>query len=343
MGRLLLFWIGHLLLICEIGVVPLGRDRGIWPGGEFVRSDREIFRQVWLMKLTVLSLSSFSLASSSRPCLFSGFFAAGSGLATPIISSSSLFRFCSGVSCQDELSPPFSAGAFAPLLVLKPRARGLLGSMREARPSCSGGMVIQSSRRGLDVVDSSNWCAGVRSEVGSDAVAAAAPPAGGNEGPKSSSSLLLSSSSCLVSSAGSVGLSSKGAGGMAGPATFLRFSEASSGLGERCFAPEAVPGAFSLSSSCCRFRLARRWGGRAAPMPDIVLSCWWYCVAFWVCFGDAIAWMELWVLERACLLAAPEGSPAWRGKLSPQAAALERHDVVVVDCTCTDDHDSVLI
>lgn len=32
MGRLLLFWIGHLLLICETGVVPLGRDRGISPG-----------------------------------------------------------------------------------------------------------------------------------------------------------------------------------------------------------------------------------------------------------------------------------------------------------------------
>lgn len=172
--------------------------------------------------------------------------------------------------------------------------------MREARPSCSGGMVIQSSRRGLDVniVESSSLGA-----VGWLVVidAAAAPPAGGNEGPKSSSPLLLSSSSCLVSSAGSVGLSSKGAGGMAGPATFLRFSEASSGLAERCcFAPEAVPGAFSDSSSCCRFRLARRWGGRAAPMPDIVLRCWWYCVAFRVCLGGAIVWMELWVLERAC-------------------------------------------
>lgn len=100
----------------------------------------------------------------------------------------------------------------------------------------------------------------------------ASAPVGGSEGPKSSSSLLLSPScGCVV--AGSVGRSSRGAGGIAGPITLLRLS-APSGLDDR-FAPEAMGDSSWACSSCCRFRLARRCGGSSAPMPDMIIYIEW--------------------------------------------------------------------
>lgn len=103
------------------------------------------------------------------------------------------------------------------------------------------------------------------------------PPSGGSEGPNSSSSLLSDSFALL---AGSVGLSSRGAGGIAGPITRLRFSP-SPGLSER-FAPEAVVDASLASSSCLLFRFASRCGGSAGPISDIV-SMTWYVVVMGSC------------------------------------------------------------
>lgn len=182
-------------------------------------------------------------------------------------SSCSLFCLCSGVSFHAELSPPDALGPLAPLPVLKPRARILVGSIRAARSSCSGGIIIQSSLRSF-------------SGATGDAALAAWPmlssssrflsvPTGGSEGPNPSSSSL--SDSCAAD-AGSAGLSSRGAGGSAGPIVRLRFSP-SVGLGER-FAPEAVMGASSSASSCCLFLFASRCGGSAGPMPDIVFGVW---------------------------------------------------------------------
>ena len=67
------------------------------------------------------------------------------GFETPIISSSRRFCFCSGVSFQAELSPEARLGPRAFLPVLKPRGRCLVGSIRAARSSCFGGIVIHSS------------------------------------------------------------------------------------------------------------------------------------------------------------------------------------------------------
>lgn len=92
-------------------------------------------------------------------------------------------------------------------------------------------------------------------------------PTGGRDGPNPSSSSSLSDSSDGFD--GSLGLSSSGAGGIAGPITRLRFSPAE-GLGER-FAPEVAVSSSSACSSCFRFRLASKYGGNSGPIPDIVL------------------------------------------------------------------------
>lgn len=105
--------------------------------------------------LTVLrqSLTTCSLvfaASASSLALFAGrptFCGPGdAGFVTPIISSCNLLRFCSGVSSHAELSSSRMFGPFAPLPVLNPRGRCFVGSIRAARSSCLGGIIIQSSR-----------------------------------------------------------------------------------------------------------------------------------------------------------------------------------------------------
>ena len=69
------------------------------------------------------------------------------GWGTPIISSARRFCFCSTVSYQAEPSSSALPGALAPLPVLKPCGRRRVGSMRAARSSCLGGIIIHSSRR----------------------------------------------------------------------------------------------------------------------------------------------------------------------------------------------------
>jgi len=98
-------------------------------------------------RIFLAAASSFSLRLLSFALVLT--LATGEGPVIPIISSASRFRFCSGVSCQAELSPPFSGGALAPLLVLNPFALNFEGSIRAASPSCSGAIVIQSSRFGF--------------------------------------------------------------------------------------------------------------------------------------------------------------------------------------------------
>lgn len=190
------------------------------------------------------------------------------GFDTPIISSASRFCFCSGVSYQAELSSSFAPGARAPLPVLKPRARGLLGSMRAARSSCLGAMVIHSSRCCFGAVVVTPPCSELLCEGFSIRVSSPLPGAG-RAGPNSSTSSLSESCAGFDSAEGFSGLSSRFAGGMAGPITLLRFSP-SLLLGEG-FAPGAMRGPSSTSSSCRRLRLTSKCGGRSGPRADMII------------------------------------------------------------------------
>lgn len=75
--------------------------------------------------------------------------AVAGGFAMPIISSARRFCFCSGVSCHAELSFPRAFGSLALFPVLKAFGRCFKGSIRAARSSCLGAIIIHSSLRGL--------------------------------------------------------------------------------------------------------------------------------------------------------------------------------------------------
>jgi len=256
------FWAGGLLVLVHQGRTPGGFLRGTSSQNQDDRAILEVPEKCsWTLTICSLAMAT-ALSSLSLLAIFAG--PGKVSFETPIISSRNRFCLCSGVSFHAELLSSATLGAFAPLPVLNPRARCFVGSMRAAKSSCFGGIVIQSSRRsfsgaelgGLDRV----WAV-----LSAEAVDAAVVE--GSAGPKSSSSSL---SGFTAFAKGSAGRSSSGAGGIAGPMTFLLFSP-SPGLPIR-FAPEAVGGSYFLLSSCCRFLLASRCGGRSGPIADIVFG-----------------------------------------------------------------------
>lgn len=91
-------------------------------------------------------------------------------------------------------------------------------------------------------------------------------------GPKSSSESLLLGATCV---GGEEGFSERGAGGGAGPIVRCRLAQLELlEMGEelRAWDCESGDGSWASSASCCRFRLARRWGGSSGPAVAIIAS-----------------------------------------------------------------------